>query len=212
MPILAASSGMVMPGCPCTNERACSERVPLPLRRPARRRPVVAGLAGAEAALARRPDPRGRPGPRRAGVVALLELDPPTPANAEEAASKRLYSSTSGFSSASRFVISSRFSSRKSVTIAVPSLGELQISPVTLHHRPVNRHDHSPEEGGCTCHCTLHIGRRDGVTFGASRAACAGARASTSPLAREFPRRSRGWRARRSVPAAGGTRCCSQTW
>jgi hypothetical protein len=65
-------------------------------------------------------EPRGRPGPRRRGVALALELaalDPPTPARAEAAASRRLYSSTAGFSSFSRSVISRRFSSRKSVTI-----------------------------------------------------------------------------------------------
>ena len=50
-------------------------------------------------------------------VVAAAEADdPPTPARAEAAASRRLYSSTWGFSSFSRSVISRRFSSRKSVT------------------------------------------------------------------------------------------------
>ena len=33
--IFAASSGMVMPACPCTSDSACAARVPLPLGRPA---------------------------------------------------------------------------------------------------------------------------------------------------------------------------------
>src|ERR1700685_1704393 len=110
MPILAASSGIVMPGWPCTNELASAARVPLPLRRPARRlagRPGLRAASGAAtvavatAAFLRVPDPFGRPGPRRrvATVVELEEVDPPTPARADAAASRRLYSSTSGFSS-----------------------------------------------------------------------------------------------------------------
>src|SRR5580704_7386081 len=107
MPILAASSGIVMPGWPCTNELASAARVPLPLRRPARRlagRPGLraafgaAATAVAAAAFLRVPDPFGRPGPRRR-VVTVVELvedvDPPTPARAAAAASRRLYSSTS---------------------------------------------------------------------------------------------------------------------
>src|SRR5580700_4391680 len=58
MPIFAASSGMVIPGCPCTNDSACAARVPLPLRRPARRRPVAGAAVVAAAALGR---PGGRP-------------------------------------------------------------------------------------------------------------------------------------------------------
>src|SRR5437899_763880 len=111
MPIFAASSGMVIPGWPFTNENACAARVPLPLRRPARRRPggrpglrfafvTVALLA----AFARLVEPRGRPGPRRRGV-ALAEADPRTLDSAAAAASRRLYSSTAGFSSRSRWVI-----------------------------------------------------------------------------------------------------------
>src|SRR5271166_5122746 len=100
MPILAASSGMVMPGCPCTNERASAARVPLPLRRPARRLagpPALPGALGAatadDAAAAPaaflRALPRGRPGPRRRVATALEpELEdvvPPTPASAAAA-------------------------------------------------------------------------------------------------------------------------------
>src|SRR5487761_1441447 len=112
MPILAASSGIVMPGWPATNESAWAERVTLPLRRPARRRgaAVVAAVAAAavvaaRGAAARRVvvlrvlEPRGRPGPRRAGAAAALTgAGPPTPASAFAAASSRLYSSISGFS------------------------------------------------------------------------------------------------------------------
>src|SRR5580700_1211523 len=92
MPILAASSGMVMPGCPFTSDRASAARVPLPLRLPARRfvgeaaalvalpggrpaflrpggRPAFLratfGAAVAAAARLRVPEPRGRPDPRR---------------------------------------------------------------------------------------------------------------------------------------------------
>src|ERR1700733_11589165 len=105
MPILAASSGIVMPGCPCTNERASAARVPLPLRLPARRfagRPglpaalgAVAGAAAAVvvvAAFLALPEPRGRPGPRRRVVTAATTLEaaaPPTPASAAAAASRR---------------------------------------------------------------------------------------------------------------------------
>src|ERR1700728_1063935 len=86
MLILAASSGIVMPGCPVTNDSACAARVPLPLRRPARRgEAAVAVLAAgvavlAAAALGGRPrrapvvrllEPRGRPGPRLAGAAAV---------------------------------------------------------------------------------------------------------------------------------------------
>src|ERR1700681_4697971 len=100
MPIFAASSGIVMPGCPWTNENAWSALVPLPLRRPARRRAF--GRAGfrvvfadAGAVRVRLTDPRGRPGPRRRGalVAAPAADDPPTPARAEAAASRRLNSS-----------------------------------------------------------------------------------------------------------------------
>src|ERR1039458_9937285 len=127
MPIFAASSGMVMPGCPCTKDRASAARVPLPLRRPARRlagRPGLrAALGAAGVALARLAEPRGRPGPRRrvtAGAAAVLApeaVDPPTPARADAAASRRLYSSTRGLASFHLLVVSWRFSSRKSVTI-----------------------------------------------------------------------------------------------
>src|ERR1019366_4982654 len=102
MPILAASSGIVIPGCPCTNERASAALVPLPLRRPAR--PLPAGrpaflrvaFGAAVVARARLTDPRGRPGPRRRVVVAVAvavpeALEPPTPASADAAASRRLY-------------------------------------------------------------------------------------------------------------------------
>src|SRR5438445_6251049 len=104
MPIFAASSGIVIPGWPCTKESACAARVPLPLRRPARRLPggrpglrlALVAVAAAPAALARVREPRGRPGPRRRGV-ALAAPEPRTPARAEAAASRRLYSSTAGF-------------------------------------------------------------------------------------------------------------------
>src|SRR5271157_5043054 len=98
MPIFAASSGMVMPGCPCTNESASAARVPLPLRRPARRRPGgrpgflrVAFLGVAVAVRALLTEPRGRPGPRRRGVAVAVGVDafPPTLARAEAAASRR---------------------------------------------------------------------------------------------------------------------------
>src|ERR1700727_1511249 len=126
MPIFAASSGIVMPGWPCTNDSASAARVPLPLRRPARRLPaflavVFAGAAVAVVLALRLTEPRGRPGPRRRGVAAVavavaLAPVPPTPCSAAAAASRRVYSSTSGFSSFSRSAISWRFSSRKSVT------------------------------------------------------------------------------------------------
>src|SRR5439155_21756908 len=131
MPIFAASSGMVMPGWPCTNESACAARVPLPLRRPARRRPggrpglrrALVVLVAAPAALARVPEPRGRPRPRRRGVaLAEPEPEPRTAASAEAAASRRLYSSTAALSSRIRSLISRRLSSRKSVTIHPSSL------------------------------------------------------------------------------------------
>src|SRR5271167_1462970 len=102
MPILAASSGIVMPGCPCTNANASAARVPLPLRRPARRRfpggrpgflrgaVAVAAVVVVVVAVAflRLTEPRGRPGPRRRGAAeAAAGLDPPTLARAEAAAS-----------------------------------------------------------------------------------------------------------------------------
>src|ERR1700735_992640 len=59
MPIFAASSGMVIPGCPVTNASASAARVPLPLRRPARR--------GVELLLLLVVLPAGRPGFLRAG-------------------------------------------------------------------------------------------------------------------------------------------------
>src|SRR5271156_3959355 len=107
MPIFAASSGIVMPGCPCTNPSASAARVPLPLRRPARRFPggrpgflrgavAVAAVVVVAVAVAffRLTEPRGRPGPRRRGAaVAVVELDPRTLARAEAAASRRVYSS-----------------------------------------------------------------------------------------------------------------------
>src|SRR5664280_889152 len=140
MPIFAASSGIVMPGWPCTNDSASAARVPLPLRRPARRfagRPAFlrVAFAGAvvEAAL-RLTEPRGRPGPRRRGAVAVAVVavavveEPPTPCRAEAAASRRLYSSTAGFSSFSRCAISWRFSSRKSVTVTSSSLGKCALN------------------------------------------------------------------------------------
>src|ERR1700689_836923 len=98
MPMRAASSGIVMPGCACTKESACAARVPLPLRRPALRRapPRFAGAAGAAAAAAAAGaalavlvlEPLGRPGPRRAVAlraagaatdVLAAAADPPTP-------------------------------------------------------------------------------------------------------------------------------------
>src|SRR5271165_1197417 len=152
MPIFAASSGIVIPGWPCTKARASAARVPLPFRRPALRaggRPGLrvalrAGLrvvlrVGLRVALGtvlrvafdaaffaagafrvRPADPRGRPGPRRAGlaVVAAADADPPTPASADAAASRRANSSARGFNSFSRSVISRRLSSRKSVTVS----------------------------------------------------------------------------------------------
>ena len=71
-----------MPGCPCTKDSACAARVPLPLRRPARRLPggrpglrfafvTVALLAAFTRVVF---EPRGRPGPRRRGG-ALAEAD-----------------------------------------------------------------------------------------------------------------------------------------
>ena len=73
MPIFAASSGIVMPGWPCTKESASAARVPLPLRLPARRlagRPAGLRAAfaltafGAFAAfVALAAARRGRPGP-----------------------------------------------------------------------------------------------------------------------------------------------------
>src|SRR5437870_8364003 len=126
MLIFAASSGMVIPGCPFTNDNACAARVPLPLRRPARRLPggrpglrfgfafVTVALLAAFTRLVF--EPRGRPGPRRRGV-ALVGPEPRTLVSAEAAASRRLYSSTAGLSSRSRWVISWRFWSRKSATI-----------------------------------------------------------------------------------------------
>src|SRR3984893_18869663 len=108
MPIFAASSGIVMPGWPCTNERACAARVPLPLRRPARRRPggrpgffLRVAFAVAFVAFARVLEPRGRPGPRRRVVPPEDDDDPPTRDRAEAAASRRLCSSTAGFNSLS---------------------------------------------------------------------------------------------------------------
>jgi hypothetical protein len=86
-------------------------------------------------------EPRGRPGPRRAGVAveaagapaAARGAAPPTPARAAAASWRRVYSSISGFSSASRSFISRRFSSRKSVTIVSCSLGCECNPKVELH-------------------------------------------------------------------------------
>src|SRR5277367_6836715 len=150
MPILAASSGIVMPGCPCTKAYASAARVPLPLRRPARRflpggrpgflRAGFVAVAVAAAARLRLTEPFGRPGPRRRGlaVAVAAAFDPPTPSSAEAAASRRVYSSTRGFSSVSRSVISRRFSSRKSVTIqflftSVDATLATSSASVTLH-------------------------------------------------------------------------------
>src|SRR5437660_3795560 len=99
MPIFAASSGIVIPGWPCTNESACAARVPLPLRRPTRRLP--GGRPGLRlaflvvrvvrvvrvAALERLTEPLGRPG-RRRRVVDAVEAEPRTPARAEAADSR----------------------------------------------------------------------------------------------------------------------------
>src|SRR5271167_696187 len=100
MPIFAASSGIVMPGCPFTNASASAARVPLPLRRPARRfagRPALRfGFAGAATvAVVRLTEPRGRPGPRRRGAVvavavAAVAAVPRTLARAEAAAWRRV--------------------------------------------------------------------------------------------------------------------------
>ncbi len=166
---------MVIPGCPCTNDSACAARVPLPLRRPARRfvgaaavavvaagaalvvlpagrptflvlgRPTFLGRPGGRprflvgtAAAAFLPEPGGRPGPRRRGADTVAVDPPPIPSSAEAAASNRRYSSTSGPNSASRSVISRRFSSRKSVTIQ-SSFTRANVSVshsvrITLHH------------------------------------------------------------------------------
>ena len=85
---------------------------------------AAAGFLVAAAALVRFTEPRGRPGPRRLGVAVALaeEADPRTLAKAEAAASRRVNSSTKGFSSFRRSVISRRLSSRKSVTISPSSL------------------------------------------------------------------------------------------
>src|SRR5277367_351620 len=107
MPILAASSGIVMPGCPCTNDSASAARVPLPLRRPARRlagRPGLRAALGAGAAAAagavafafafaaflRLLEPFGRPGPRRRVTTAVASdaAEPITLARADAAASR----------------------------------------------------------------------------------------------------------------------------
>src|SRR2546421_11753499 len=111
MPIFAASSGMVIPGCPFTKDSASAARVPLPLRRPARRlagRPGLrAALVVTAAALVR--EPRGRPGPRRRGAaVAVLELedDPRTPANAAAAGSRRLDVGHAGIDAIQRLLVS----------------------------------------------------------------------------------------------------------
>src|SRR5256885_9900436 len=105
MPIFAASSGMVIPGWPCTKESACAARVPLPLRRPARRFPggrpglrlafVAVRFVVVRVALERVAEPLGRPGPRRPGVVAVGD-EPRTAAHAQAAACIRLESSTDG--------------------------------------------------------------------------------------------------------------------
>jgi hypothetical protein len=218
---------MVMPGCPCTNDSACAARVPLPLRRPARRfvgaaavpeaaavagaalvvlpagrptflpfgRPTFLGrpggrprfLAGAVAA-AFLPDPGGRPGPRRRGAAAVAVDPPPIPSSAEAAASNRRYSSTSGPNSASRPVISRRFSSRKSVTIQ-SSFTRANVSVshsvrVTLHHSPAKT---CVENYLSRLLGTLDNGREsvDSLVTPTERAA---ARAYARPLAWEFRR------------------------
>src|SRR5256714_13920941 len=104
MPIFAASSGIVMPGCPCTKERACAARVPLPLRRPARRSPGGRpGFLRAEAfavvlvvALARVREPFGPPGPRRRLVGPAEDDDPPPRGRAGAAGCGRLRSPAAG--------------------------------------------------------------------------------------------------------------------
>src|ERR1035437_443451 len=121
--------------------RAWAPRLPLPLRRPPRvlaARPAVVAFAagvvfaarvalatGGEAFL----EPRGRPGLRRrprgardAGADAPF-VDAGMPSKAAAAASRRLYSSTTPFSSASRASISLRLSVRKSVTVLSSAVG-----------------------------------------------------------------------------------------
>jgi hypothetical protein len=85
---------------------------------------AAAGAATAFTAFLRVLEPRGRPGPflrRGAAAIALgvAGVDPPSLASADAAALSRSYSSTLGFSTASRSSISLRLSSRKSVTVAV---------------------------------------------------------------------------------------------
>src|ERR1700732_4420305 len=110
---------MLMPGCPCTNDSASAARVPVPLRRPARRRRVgaaafflaflapfagfaaFAGFAGAAAARLPLTEPRGRPGPRRRGVAVAAaggaaRVDPPTVARGGGGGSRRPDPSTAG--------------------------------------------------------------------------------------------------------------------
>src|ERR1035441_3259474 len=118
--------------------RAWAPRLPLPLRRAPRvlaaRLAVVAFAAGvvfaARVALATGGEaflePRGRPGLRRgardAGADAPF-VDAGMPSRAAAAASRRLYSSTTSFSSASRASISLRLSVRKSVTVLSSAVG-----------------------------------------------------------------------------------------
>jgi hypothetical protein len=127
-----------MPGWPCTNESASAARVPLPLRRPARRlaagRPgLAAGRTGlcaeafARAPVAVRFEPGGRPGPRRAGAIAD-SADRPIFSSAAAASVRRWCSSTAGLSSLSRWAISLRVPSRKSGTASPLSRGLSRLS------------------------------------------------------------------------------------
>src|SRR5437764_12034476 len=100
-----------MPGCPFTRASASTARVPLPLRRPARRRPVaraalrlgfaaVVVLVAVAVAARFLPEPRGRRGPRRPETAAatLARAELPTPARADAAAQRRPDSSPAGCS------------------------------------------------------------------------------------------------------------------
>ncbi len=128
-----------MPGAAVMSDRAWAARVPLPLRRPARRRGAAGeGAAGAAdvgerrvAAAVRLLDPRGRPGPRLTGAALAPAVGPPTCASAVAPACRRLYSLTTGLSSASRPFISRRFSSRKSVTAV-----SLRVACCPVHRQP----------------------------------------------------------------------------
>ena len=80
MPILSASSVIVMPGCALTSASAWAARVPLPRGRPRRPLPDFARVDPVPVL----PEPRGRPGPRR---TADLTFETPTPASAAAAGS-----------------------------------------------------------------------------------------------------------------------------